>query len=190
MRWLIAVVLSAACSSASTPDANRDELASAARCRQVVDHIMALDAETAGSSTADSEYLKSASDSLLESCTNTWSNAAADCLLALKKGDRLETCEPVVPQRKKSPVDATRRLVQAFAFEAYPMWAMEHPKIPCPDKLADLVPYLQTRTTTDAWGHGLTMYCGASHPTGGFGAAIVSPGPDGKLGTGDDITSW
>jgi hypothetical protein len=34
------------------------------------------------------------------------------------------------------------------------------------------------------------MYCGANLPAGAHGLAIVSPGPDGKLGTADDVKSW
>jgi type II secretory pathway pseudopilin PulG len=40
----------------------------------------------------------------------------------------------------------------------------------------------------DPWGHLLTVVCPGEHVEGG--ADIVSPGPDGRPGTKDDIESW
>jgi|GEM_PF-2148221 len=187
--WLIVLALSAGCASKSRPDASKEALAGAARCRQVVDHLNDLDRQKTGSS-HDDEYQKAMSDNLVAMCSNTWTNAAVDCVLALKKDDSQETCEPLIPRKQKSPVEKTERLAKRIAFEAYPMWSVEHPDKACPDNLTDLVPFIEVRTTTDAWGHGLTMYCGANLPAGVVGVGIASPGPDGKLGTADDINSW
>ncbi len=47
---------------------------------------------------------------------------------------------------------------------------------------ADLSPYLPLLLSVDAWGHTMT------YTSDGSSYTIVSPGPDGREGTGDDIT--
>src|SRR5262249_11148321 len=50
-----------------------------------------------------------------------------------------------------------------------------------PARLEDLVPRYAKELHADPWGHPYVFYSGAG------GVAIVSAGPDGELGTGDDI---
>ena len=50
-----------------------------------------------------------------------------------------------------------------------------------PAQLDELVPRYAKSIHADAWGRGYFLYSGAG------GVAVVSAGPDGELGTGDDI---
>jgi hypothetical protein len=193
--WLILWTLTAACGSKSPvvgapsqSSAPKEALAGPARCRQVVEHLGDLDRQRSGK--PNDEYQRAEADALLTKCSEAWSNAAVDCLLAVTNSDSFDTCKSLIPHKEKSPNDKTERIVKQIAFEAYPMWSMKHADKACPDKLADLLPYFDGGTTTDAWGHELTMYCGSNLPDGAVGLAIASPGPDGKLGTADDIKSW
>ncbi|MCX5742573.1 MAG: hypothetical protein NT062_08760 [Proteobacteria bacterium] len=77
-----------------------------------------------------------------------------------------------------------------FAFEAYPMWSMEHPARACPDQLAELYANAGSKDGKDPWGVPYRMRCGADMPAGVRGLAIQSAGPDGKFDDADDIKSW
>ena len=79
--------------------------------------------------------------------------------------------------------------VKKLAYEGYPMWAAAHPDKQCPDKIEDLDEYVDGGHV-DPWGNPYVMMCGANLPPGAKGLAIQSAGPDGKLGTDDDVKSW
>jgi hypothetical protein len=81
-------------------------------------------------------------------------------------------------------------LTQKMSFEAYPMWAAQHPGSACPAALAELLEYMNERSDRDPWGAPLRMQCGGDLPPGAKGIAIWSLGPDGKDGTADDIKAW
>lgn len=109
-------------------------------------------------------------------------------LLAACSGDKRE--------QPKADLDADRLKlanlsVRAFAFEAYPMWSAAHADKSCPDKLEELVTYLDKRKELeDPWGHRYNMFCGKNLPTGARGLAVTSNGPDGQPNTADDVRSW
>jgi hypothetical protein len=84
----------------------------------------------------------------------------------------------------------TKFIVQQYAFEAFPQWAVTHPDRMCPDKLADLNEFINNSDGNDAWGRPLKMMCGAMLPPGAKGIAVMSNGEDGREGTKDDIKSW
>ena len=70
------------------------------------------------------------------------------------------------------------------------MWSAAHLDRMCPERLADLLPYVKNGSESDLWGHPYVMQCGSNLPAGAKAIAIHSVGPDGKDGTADDVTSW
>ena len=90
----------------------------------------------------------------------------------------------------ESKGDIAKATVKKYAFEAYPSWAASHPDKACPEKLEDLNEYMNNKDAKDPWGGQYKMLCGANLPAGAKGLAVMSPGEDGKEGTGDDIKSW
>jgi hypothetical protein len=90
----------------------------------------------------------------------------------------------------QSQRDVAKLIAHELAYEAFPMWAMQHPDKQCPEQLAELGEFMSGGRTLDPWGHAYVMYCGASLPAGAKGIAFRSLGPDGKPDTADDITSW
>ena len=78
--------------------------------------------------------------------------------------------------------------MHALAYEAFPIWAAWHPGRTCPRSLDELQVYLGGGTPRDAWGNSYYWSCGAhAVPRGAPGLWILSPGEDGRLGTGDDV---
>ncbi len=80
--------------------------------------------------------------------------------------------------------EATERHVKKYAYEAFPLWAIEHLAEACPASLAELATYT-SGVTTDAWGTPLEMQCGNRIR----GVQVRSAGEDGMFRTDDDITS-
>jgi hypothetical protein len=98
---------------------------------------------------------------------------------------------PSVLERFRETKGKTTRLkLNMVAFQAYPAWMAAHPEKDCPDKLADLNPFMNSDDMNDAWGTPLTMLCGANLPAGARGFAVSSAGEDHKVGTSDDLHSW
>lgn len=91
---------------------------------------------------------------------------------------------------KSSQRDRAKLVVQQFAFEAFPQWAVANPRKECPDKLEDLAAYMINNDTKDPWGTPYKLLCGRSLPAGVRGAAVMSAGEDQKEGTDDDVRSW
>ena len=89
-----------------------------------------------------------------------------------------------------SKIERAKLTVKKYAFEAYPEWAAAHPDTACPAKIEALQKFLTKADTKDPWGHGYKMSCGKDLPPGVRGLAVLSLGPDGKVGTRDDIKSW
>jgi hypothetical protein len=73
---------------------------------------------------------------------------------------------------------AARRLL----FEALPQWQQQTGRA-CPDVLTELTPYMNDHDARDIWGHDYVLICG------GRGAAVISTGEDGELGTDDDLVA-
>jgi hypothetical protein len=100
-------------------------------------------------------------------------------------------CFVIAPAQADPSKEANAKTtVKQYAFEAYPQWAMNHPDKMCPAKLADLNEFMNRKDLKDPWGHDYKMYCGKDLPPAAKGIGIASAGPDGKLGTDDDIASW
>ncbi|MDQ3335391.1 MAG: hypothetical protein M4D80_09520 [Myxococcota bacterium] len=97
-------------------------------------------------------------------------------------------CIPAVMLFREEPPthrDVTAELVKRYAFEAFPVWAMDHQERACPASLDDLSPFMQRPQTFDEWGTALELRCGAYYR----GAYVRSAGPDRRFNTVDDITS-
>ena len=94
-------------------------------------------------------------------------------------------------QAQPEPVDKAQLaslLVHAYVDEAYPRWQAQHPGQPCPATLVEVAKYfnndIDVPVLVDPWGHTLGMICDKD------GFKVLSPGPDGKSGTDDDVRSW
>ena len=96
----------------------------------------------------------------------------------------------VIKMFGESKVDVAKLTVQKYANEAYPQWDRSHPGKGCPENLAALSEYMNSKSTNDPWGHEYKFFCGANLPAGAKGVAVMSFGEDGKEGTGDDVKSW
>lgn len=81
--------------------------------------------------------------------------------------------------------------VDELANKAATQWRLENPGKACPTSVVELTRLSKDTSTRDPWGHEFVMLCGKDAPEqapNGFG--IVSVGPDGNLGTVDDVRSW
>ena len=96
----------------------------------------------------------------------------------------------VIERFRETKGKTTRIKLNMYAYQAYPAWSAAHPEKDCPDRLADLDPYMNNDDSTDAWGTPLKMLCGANLPAGARGFAVISAGEDHKEGTSDDLHSW
>lgn len=96
----------------------------------------------------------------------------------------------VMKMFSSSKVDTTRAAAKLLAFDAYPQWSMAHPGKQCPDKVEDLVEYVNSpEALKDSWGNPFKFLCGPSMPQGSKGVLVISSGEDGKDNTPDDIKS-
>lgn len=83
------------------------------------------------------------------------------------------------------PEDVAAMMVKKYAFELHPAWAEHHPKRSCPGSLAELERYAESSMSLrDPWGAPYELSCRPGHT-----ALVRSRGPDGVLGTADDIAS-
>jgi general secretion pathway protein G len=89
----------------------------------------------------------------------------------------------------RSKEDVAMLAINKLANEAYPQWVVQHRNRECPD-IDQLVEMAGHKSADDPWGRPYKLFCPPSLPAGAKGIAIVSAGPDGKEGTGDDIKSW
>jgi len=97
----------------------------------------------------------------------------------------------VIEEFRRAKISTTKLKIVKYADEAYPSWAAAHPETACPAKLDELNAYMNKEDARDAWGQPLTMLCGSILPPAvRSGIAVVSAGPDGAKGTGDDLRSW
>src|SRR5262249_4445686 len=98
---------------------------------------------------------------------------------------------PAVMKRfGESKEKIAKATVQKYVYEAYPQWSSAHPDKACPEKLEDLNEYMNNKDAADPWGGKFKVLCGPNLPAGAKGLAVMSPGPDGKEGTEDDVKSW
>ena len=97
-------------------------------------------------------------------------------------------CIPAVLLFKEDPPtdrEETTHLVKRYAFEAFPLWSMDHQERACPASIDDLTPFMYRPQTVDDWGTELELLCGVYYR----GAYVRSAGPDRRFNTADDITS-
>lgn len=103
--------------------------------------------------------------------------------LALPPGDRTGALHTIVRadfcMRKWTIALAT---ASAYA-DAYRRWGYDHRGTTCPAALSDLDSYARRTNTNDPWSRPYVMRCSAT------GFDVLSAGPDGRLGTADDLTS-
>jgi len=102
----------------------------------------------------------------------------------------------VVPKVMGNKEESERKIAKLaadkFAFEAYPQWALSTKK-QCPASVIELAQHMgkSEEDSKDPWGQPYKLFCGANLPAGvSGGVGIMSPGPDQKEGTEDDIKSW
>ncbi|HEX3758322.1 MAG TPA: protein kinase, partial [Kofleriaceae bacterium] len=90
---------------------------------------------------------------------------------------------PPAPMRPSAPPDPGAEAAPAIqeAVARFVTWSHEHAGAPCPDAAA-------LGTPDDPWGHSLVITC--TEQPGNQIAGAISIGPDGQLGTADDIASW
>jgi prepilin-type N-terminal cleavage/methylation domain-containing protein len=89
-----------------------------------------------------------------------------------------------------SKAKTTKLDITQIAGEAYGLWSSETGEA-CPNSLADLEKYRNSKSTKDGWGSELIMLCGENAPEGApLGFAVLSKGEDKKQGTKDDVKSW
>jgi hypothetical protein len=84
------------------------------------------------------------------------------------------------PPAPPSPAELARPAISKTA-TAFVGWAKSHAGEPCPS-------HGELGSNTDPWGHAFVITCTDQPAAQRIG--ITSPGPDGKLGTDDDISSW
>jgi len=91
---------------------------------------------------------------------------------------------------QQSKGEVASNIVRKLANEAYPQWAMKASNNgKCPT-LVDLSEYMNSKDVKYPWGEEYIVKCGGDLPAGATGIAIVSKGPNGKEGDGDDVKSW
>ena len=81
----------------------------------------------------------------------------------------------------RSKVGIAKMAVDKLENEAFPQWAAHNPGKACPESIADLRAYTNSKDADDPWGSPYKMTCPP--------IAVSSPGADGKEGTQDDIAS-
>ena len=95
---------------------------------------------------------------------------------------------------QRAPVIAThgelelaKREVAAYAFEAFPRWALNNVDRACPDRLLELNREMPSLHAVDPWGTPYQFLCGAQHRVTGL--RVRSAGPDHRFETPDDLAS-
>lgn len=104
----------------------------------------------------------------------------------------ITSAPPGGPQAERPPPGMmTQGAVRQYVTAIYPDYLKANPTKPCPS-MQELAAFVaEDATTTDEWGKPLLVVCGKDLPPGvTTGIAIISPGPDGQLGTADDIKSF
>jgi hypothetical protein len=84
---------------------------------------------------------------------------------------------------RPTKADKANLIVRKYAYEAYPQWAWAHRETRCPRALVELDEHINDKDTRDPWGRPYRMICVER------GVVVYSGGPDGYVGTDDDIWS-
>jgi hypothetical protein len=170
--------------------------ANVASCEAVGSHVTAMARKELSGMDGDMKEMAEAmlgplKDEIVKKCREEkWSEAARRCMVEAKTEQSFERCEGML-ETSESKKSLAKDIVKQLAYEAYPRWSADNPRHACPSSLNDLLVYLSKQDTKDPWGNNYVMLCGDRVPQGARGDfAVLSPGPDGKKGTNDDITSW
>lgn len=83
---------------------------------------------------------------------------------------------------RRAEIEEARFVAKKYVREGLPAWAVVHPDYPCPQRLAELDPFVDRTDTIDPWGLPFQSYCHSGHTF-----RVVSAGPDRTHGTYDDI---
>jgi prepilin-type N-terminal cleavage/methylation domain-containing protein len=86
----------------------------------------------------------------------------------------------ILPRLRDARVKATQQDAKKIA-SAAEMYMSEHDDCPTVDKLVEVKIMSKKNRTADAWDHPYTIECDED------GAVVKSAGPDGQMGTDDDI---
>jgi hypothetical protein len=113
--------------------------------------------------------------------------AMAVVVAACGKGDDKGKAGGPMDEFQRAKVETAKIDLGKLAFEAYGQWLGQNPSKQCPAALSELTPYLERPDLSDPWGNPYEMRCdpGAKHVS----LLVLSAGPDGKLGTDDDLDS-
>jgi prepilin-type N-terminal cleavage/methylation domain-containing protein len=95
----------------------------------------------------------------------------------------------VIKKLKEARIEAAYNMTQNIE-NAYGMWSKDHDGCPTVDDLKENMGKRKNDNVKDPWGHEYILKCGENAPEECDGFCVVSSGPDGKEGTGDDIKSW
>jgi hypothetical protein len=77
--------------------------------------------------------------------------------------------------------------LRTYAFEAYPMWAVDYPDRECPRDLLEVNRYAPNLHAVDPWGSPYQFQCGRQWNIRGL--LVRSAGPDARFDTTDDLSS-
>lgn len=83
--------------------------------------------------------------------------------------------------RLASGTDIASRTAEAWSLRGYPAWVVSHPDKACPDRLAELTPYVPEASTRDPWATPYRFDCDGTH------FRVRSAGPDRAFFTDDDV---
>ena len=111
--------------------------------------------------------------------------ADAAVALAVAPGDTIVAAPAPVPAPSPGPAPAPTASLSpqlTAVLTRFATWSHDHAGAPCPD-LATL-----GLAAHDPWGHDLALTC-TDQPADQI-VGVVSPGPDGVIGTDDDVASW
>jgi hypothetical protein len=114
--------------------------------------------------------------------------AIAALAAACGKGDGKGKAGVSMDDLREAKVKEAKLQVARLAFEAYGQWAGQNPSKACPDALSELTPYLDRPDLSDPWGNPYEMKCDPGAKGAGV-FRVLSAGPDGKIGTDDDLAS-
>jgi hypothetical protein len=116
-------------------------------------------------------------------------------ILATRAGAQPPAETPVAPGQtpdaeQPAPASRTQLIVSKYASDVYPAYLQANPDKPCPT-MKELAGFVSPDAVTDdEWGKPIVVLCGKELPAGAKGIALVSGGPDGKVGTADDLKSY
>jgi hypothetical protein len=115
---------------------------------------------------------------------NTAVRTGIPALLRWRRGDAPAPAEtPTEAPIQPGDGQITTKIVHIYAERFYPEWKKVHPDKPCPTMKELAQSVADDAMLDDEWSHPLELKCDKD------GIVIHSAGPDGKMGTPDDIKS-